>query len=74
MGRAEGDPTMSRLDVEKVVMTDMVMLTVMMVMVMVIRATQRCPGWMWRGWLSVTDIASGGGQMNMMVSELYCSK
>ena len=52
MGRAEGDPTMSRLDVEKVVMTDMVMLTVMMVMVMVmvmvIRATQRCPGWMWR--------------------------
>ena len=48
VGRAEGDPTMSRLDVEKVVMTDMVMLTVMMVMVMVIRATQRCPGWMWR--------------------------
>ena len=31
MGRAEGDPTMSRLDVEKVVMTDMVMLTLMMV-------------------------------------------
>ena len=31
VGRAEGDPTMSRLDVEKVVMTDMVMLTLMMV-------------------------------------------
>ena len=55
VGRAEGDPTMSRLDVGKVVMTDVVMLMVMMVM-MVVRATQRCPGWMWRRCISVTDI------------------